>query len=61
MDAVKALLKLFFGLLLILVGVWGLYNWWSEFLILLKSSIPAFVALLGLIFILVGISDMKSD
>jgi len=61
MDIVKTLLKVFFGLLLVLVGVYGLYNWWEPFLTLLEGSIPAFVILIGLIFLLVGFSDMKSD
>ncbi|MBS3141640.1 hypothetical protein J4405_05875 [Candidatus Woesearchaeota archaeon] len=63
MDIVKALLKVFFGLLLMLVGIffYGYYKWWDSFLILLKGSIPAVVILIGLVFLLVGFSDMKSD
>ena len=61
MNVVKALLKVFFGLLLILAGVAGLYSWWGSFIVLLKGSIPAFVILIGLVFLLVGFSDVKSD
>ena len=61
MDIVKALLKVFFGLLLMLAGIFGIVKWWGPFLTLLKGSIPVLVILIGLIFLLVGFSDMKSE
>jgi predicted RND superfamily exporter protein len=59
-NTVGKYFKILFGLLLIVVGVstyatWG--RWWPELLILIKGSIGAVVALIGLMFMFIGFSD----
>jgi len=48
------LLKIVFGLFLIVLGLYGLVNWWGSFLILIKESIPIFVLFLGILFVILG-------
>ncbi|HZX11990.1 MAG TPA: hypothetical protein VFE88_00840 [Candidatus Nanoarchaeia archaeon] len=50
-HAFKAIL----GIALILAGIYLLAAfWWSDFLILLKGTIPVILIALGLIFLLLG-------
>lgn len=54
------LLKIVFGLILIVVAVWSFFpplKWWDEFLVLVKGGIPILVFLVGLIFLLLGFED----
>lgn len=62
-------IKVVAGLLLILVGLWVyLSNWLSgffgkQFLIMLKlilGNVPGLVILIGLVVLLLGLSDLKS-
>lgn len=54
----SGLLKIVFGLLLLVVSVYVVYAWWSkDFLTLLKGGIPVLVFLVGLVFLLLGFED----
>jgi len=53
----KKSLKIIFGLILILVGLGSYMWWWPQLVILFKGAIGLIVALIGLVFILIGASD----
>ena len=51
-------LKIVFGLILMLGAVYAVAMWWlSDFLMLLKGVIPIFVFLTGLVFLLLGFEN----
>lgn len=56
-ESAKKYIKIIFGLLLILVGLGSYLWWWQELWVLFKGSIGLFVAMIGLVFILIGASD----
>lgn len=49
------------GFAVIVLGLWGLANWWWSFVELLKGSIPCFLILGGLIALFAGISELKDE
>ncbi len=49
------------GLVSIIVGIWGLINWWYSFVILLKGSVPPILVLGGLAALFAGISEIKDS
>ncbi len=56
----SGLLKIVVGLILIVLGIWSFFpplGWWDEFLTLLKGGLPVLVALVGLVFLLLGFED----
>jgi len=56
----SGLLKTVIGLILIVLAVWSFFpplSWWDEFLTLLKGGLPVLVALIGLVFLLLGFED----
>ena len=54
---VKKALKIVIGLLVIVIGVYGIARWWKFFLNTLKGSIGVIVILIGLLIVFLGISD----
>jgi len=47
------------GCIAIIVGLLGLVNWWVDFIVVLKGSIPALLVLGGIISLAAGISEIK--
>jgi len=48
------------GIVALIIGVGGLAIWWTEFLLILKGSIPVLLALGGALAIYLGIEDLKT-
>jgi hypothetical protein len=56
-QIIKKSLKVIVGLALIAVGILSYLWWWPDLLVLVKGSLGLFVAFIGLIVIMVGLSD----
>lgn len=56
-DLIKKFLKVVFGLLLIMAGVYGCIRWWPQLLSLILGAIGIIVILVGLMFVFIGFSD----
>ena len=50
----KALTKVFAGLILLALGIWSIWLWRFDVLVLIRGSIGIFVALLGIIFLAIA-------
>jgi len=53
----KKALKVIIGLALIAAGVGSYWYWWPELLLVVKGCLGAFVALIGLIVVMIAWSD----
>ena len=58
-DVVKNLFKVVLGLILGLVGVALIYLFRFDVLTLVKGSVGLFIGLIGLLFLMLGISELK--
>jgi hypothetical protein len=47
------------GLVAVALGVWGILLWTSDFLTVIKGSVPLMIALGGLLAVIAGITTMK--
>ncbi len=48
------------GAIVLVMGLWGLFEWWREFGLVLRGSIPFALIIVGLLFIASQYKDMKS-
>jgi len=48
------------GIAALIIGIVGLAIWWTEFLLILKGSIPILLALGGALAMYLGIEDIKT-
>ena len=55
------ILSIIGGTAAIVLGLWGLANWWWSFVELLKGALPCFLILGGLIALLAGVSELKDE
>ena len=56
----SGLLKIIFGLILLVLAVYSLFpplSWWDEFLNLVEGGLPILVFLVGLVFLMLGFED----
>jgi hypothetical protein len=53
----KKIIKILIGLALIVVGLGSYYYWWPELLLVVKGSLGVFVALIGLVVVMIGWSN----
>lgn len=54
----SGLLKIVFGLLLIVLSVYVVYAyWWNAFKTFIEGGLPILVLLVGLVFLLLGFED----
>lgn len=47
------------GIISIVLGIWGIMNWWDNFIGLLKGSVPPVLILGGIAAFFAGISEIK--
>ena len=61
MSALNNLIKIIFGLILIVVAVWfGIWaGWFNAVWVLIKGGLVLLVIFIGLILLLLGFSDLK--
>ncbi len=52
-------LSVIIGAVVALLGLWGLMGWWSDFLLVLRGSIPAMLIFGGIIAVIAGVSELK--
>ena len=56
-ETAKKYMKIIFGLILILVGLGSYMYWYRDLWTLFKGAIGLIIAMIGLVFILIGASD----
>lgn len=61
METMKSVLRIIFGFLMIVAGLYLVIYWSQAVWIALKAFIALFVLLVGLAFIFIGFSDMRQD
>lgn len=61
MEKIKSVLRIILGFLMFVVGVYLVIFWSNEVWMILKALIALFVLLCGFAFIIIGLSDMRSD
>jgi len=54
-------LSVIIGAIVALLGFAGLIGWWSDFLLVLKGSIPAMLIFGGIIAVIAGISEIRDE
>ena len=61
-EVVKNLLKVVFGVILVIVAIWfaDQYGWLDATWNLIKGGLVLLVVLIGLVLLLVGFSDLKN-
>jgi len=45
------------GIILIAAGITGVVTWWPDFLTVLKGAVGVCVALIGLMFFMIGVTE----
>ncbi len=49
------------GLIAVLLGLWGMFHWAGEFLIIIKGLIPVSLVFAGIVALIVGLSAKSSS
>ncbi|MGC8970999.1 MAG: hypothetical protein ACP5K2_02195 [bacterium] len=49
------------GIVCLVLGIWGIFVWWSYFIKGLMAIIPPVLIILGVILAIFGYSDLKSS
>ena len=57
-DRLMNIVKLLFGLVLVIGGVVSYLYWWQDLLVLIRGSVGLVLFLFGFIFLLMGWSDL---
>jgi hypothetical protein len=52
-------LSIIIGSLVAIIGLVGIIGWWSDFLIVLKGSIPVMLVFGGVIAAIAGLSELR--
>ncbi len=61
METIKSVLRIIFGFLLLIAGVYLVMQWSQAVLVVVRAAIALFILLIGFAFIIIGFSDMKKD
>ena len=54
-------LSVIIGAIVALLGLLGLINWWGDFILILKGSIPVTLLFGGAIAVIAGLSELKDE
>ena len=54
-------LSVIIGAIVALLGLLGLINWWGDFILILKGSIPVMLIFGGIIAVIAGLSEIKDE
>ena len=54
-------LSIIIGAMIALLGLWLLGAWWSDFVLVIRGSIPAVLIFSGIIALIAGISEVKDE
>lgn len=55
------MLSIVVGLLFLLSGLWGIWNWTSDFLLVLRGAVPPMFVLGGILAIVAGASSLRGE
>ncbi len=49
------------GVVLVVLGLWGLVTWWSLFLRALMAAVPALMIVVGVVLVVFFVSEIRSS
>jgi cytochrome c oxidase assembly factor CtaG len=49
------------GIVALIIGVIGLFAWWTPFLLILKGIIPILLVIGGVVAVYLGVGDLKTS
>ncbi len=49
------------GLVFIVLGLWGILGWWSDFLSFLRGSVPFMLFVGGLLAVVAGVTSIRDS
>lgn len=49
------------GVVLVVLGLWGLVTWWSLFLRALMAAVPALMIIVGVVLVVFFVSEIRSS
>jgi Na+/proline symporter len=49
------------GVVLVILGVWGLVTWWSLFVRALMAAVPALMIVVGVVLVVFFVSEIRSS
>lgn len=49
------------GVVLVILGLWGLVTWWSLFVRALMAAVPALMIVVGVVLVVFFISEIRSS
>jgi fatty acid desaturase len=53
------MLAVIFGLIFMVLGIWGLAAWWWDFVAILRGLIPPLIICGGLLAVIAGVTSMR--
>lgn len=59
MGVIAGLFKMVLGLMFVLIGIYGMAVWWPALWALIKGGIGVFVFFVGMLMLLLGLSDLR--
>lgn len=54
-------LSIIIGGIVALLGLWGLMGWWSDFILVLRGSVPVILIFAGIIAVIAGLSELRDE
>ena len=55
------MLAIVFGLIFMILGLWGLASWWTDFMMVLKGLIPVLFVFGGLLAVIAGVTSIRDS
>jgi hypothetical protein len=49
------------GLAFVVLGLWGILGWWSDFAMFLRGSVPFMLFVGGLLAVIAGVTSIKDS
>lgn len=49
------------GLAFVVLGLWGMIGWWSDFVTFLRGSVPFMLCIGGLLAVIAGVTSIKDS
>ena len=54
------MISMLFGIVAAACGLWGIFTWWNELLLLLKGLLPISLFFSGIVALIVGVSRLNA-
>lgn len=53
------MLAVIFGLIFMVLGIWGLAAWWGDFVTIIRGLVPPLIICGGLLAVIAGVTSMR--